>query len=124
MSKTTVSWENDLDEHYTLRVPLGQGERVDTYPGEPFHKSGKLTGKMMFDQKYNVLLQIKKRQKSYVTLSAIYTWFRNLPGLPNRLMAYWLRSRGWVVFYLDEQSRHCSGVCWLEEYKRSEKHVP
>jgi hypothetical protein len=49
-------------------------------------------------------------------------WLRNLSNVPNLLMANWLRRRGWVVFYLDEQARTCNkGTCWLELYKAGMK---
>ncbi len=38
------------------------------------------------------------------------------------LMMRFLRRRGWVVFYLDEQARVCnSGTCWLRLYQEQEK---
>jgi hypothetical protein len=49
-------------------------------------------------------------------------WFRNAMHTHERLMANFLRKRGWVAFYLEEQSRHCNhdnGVCWLELYKNT-----
>ena len=47
--------------------------------------------------------------------------WNNVVTTPNRWMAYWLRRRGWVCFYLDEQARHCSGTCWLALYQEGEK---
>lgn len=47
----------------------------------------------------------------------------NVLNAPNRWMANYLRRRGWVVFYLDKQSRMCQGArgfCWLYEYEESE----
>ncbi len=50
------------------------------------------------------------------------TWnWQNIKTSGNRVMAYWLRRQGWVCFYLDEQSRTCTGLCWLEQYQASEK---
>jgi hypothetical protein len=46
-------------------------------------------------------------------------WFNNALNSPFRLMAQILRKRGWVVFYLDKESRNCSkGFCWLKEYQQ------
>ena len=48
----------------------------------------------------------------------IRVFFQNLWNLPNRIMANFLRKRGWVVFYLDEQARTCNnGTCWLALYQ-------
>ena len=39
-----------------------------------------------------------------------------------QLMMRFLRRRGWVVFYLDEQARSCkSGTCWLQLYQEQER---
>jgi len=36
-------------------------------------------------------------------------------------MAYYLRRRGWVVFYLEDKHRHCrDGMCWLKLYQSEE----
>jgi hypothetical protein len=44
----------------------------------------------------------------------------NLMTFHQRLMARFLRKRGWVVFYLDKQARHCSDdFCWLKLYEES-----
>jgi hypothetical protein len=48
-------------------------------------------------------------------------WIHNLKGVHHRVMANFLRKRGWVVFYLDEPLRHCNGQCWLEAYKSVNK---
>ena len=49
------------------------------------------------------------------------TWIINLPNLPNLLMAKYLKKRGWVAFYLEEQCRTCNdGTCWLRLYEDSE----
>ena len=41
-----------------------------------------------------------------------------------RLLCRYLRWRGWIVFWLDEQARHCgpneSDGCWLRCYLNSE----
>lgn len=46
--------------------------------------------------------------------------FRNILSWHHRVMANFLRKRGWVVFYLEEQARICNGeTCWIDLYKRS-----
>ena len=53
-----------------------------------------------------------------------WVWWNNFKNFPSRMMANYLKKHGWVVFYLDEQSRHCSGpgqVCWLEIYNAEER---
>lgn len=51
--------------------------------------------------------------------------WQNVWSWPNRVMARYLRRRGWVVFYLDEQSRHCGEgknlTCWLALYQDDER---
>ena len=50
------------------------------------------------------------------------TWLRNAKSFHHRIMARFLRKRGWVAFYLEEQARTCKGgVCWLELYQSEEK---
>ena len=51
-------------------------------------------------------------------------WFQNATGIPARLMAGYLRRRGWVAFYLEPQARQCNGVCWLQCYTQVESHKP
>ena len=47
--------------------------------------------------------------------------WENLLTTHHRIMARFLRKRGWVVFYLDEQARTCNeGTCWLKLYRESE----
>jgi len=43
-------------------------------------------------------------------------WFKNLKTFHYRIMMRYLRKRGWVVFYLEEQNRKCDGMCWLDLY--------
>ncbi len=45
----------------------------------------------------------------------------NVWSWPNRVMARYLRRRGWVCFYLDERSRECRSVCWMQAYSASER---
>lgn len=47
-------------------------------------------------------------------------WLRNLTSVHHRVMAKFLRKRGWVAFYLEEQARKCKGMCWLELYEAEE----
>lgn len=56
--------------------------------------------------------------------SHVSVFFRNLPARPQQAMAWWLRRRGWVAFYLDERSRECrpsfngqTPTCWLALYQ-------
>ena len=32
-------------------------------------------------------------------------------------MMRYLRKRGWVVFYLEEEHRWCNDMCWLKLYE-------
>lgn len=44
----------------------------------------------------------------------------NVKTFHHRIIMRYLRKRGWVVFYLEEQNRKClveGGTCWLELYK-------
>lgn len=45
----------------------------------------------------------------------------NITTIPDKLMAYWLRSRGWVCFYLREEARQCNGICWMNLYNIEEE---
>lgn len=56
------------------------------------------------------------------TLREFLIW-HNFVTIPHRWMAYWLRRRGWVCFYLDQSSRECRAVCWLKLYQESESAV-
>lgn len=39
-----------------------------------------------------------------------------------QMLARFLRKRGWVVFYLDEQARSCAhDHCWLQMYEQERK---
>jgi hypothetical protein len=46
-------------------------------------------------------------------------WLHNVLHFHERIMMRFLRKRGWVVFYLAEQSRTCNGVCWMKEYNQN-----
>ena len=52
------------------------------------------------------------------------TWLRNLPTAHHRMMMRYLRKRGWVVFYLEEQHRTRCGRsgCWFNLYLEAEAH--
>ena len=56
-------------------------------------------------------------------MDKLIVWFRNACHFHHRLMAHILRKRGWVVFYLDKQSRNCNGTCWLELYQSEQRRV-
>jgi len=48
-------------------------------------------------------------------------WLYNALRIHHRLMARYLRRRGWVVFYLEQEHRECrGGECWLEMYQGTE----
>lgn len=48
-------------------------------------------------------------------------WLRNAKSTHHRLMANFLRNRGWVVFYLEEEARVCgNGLCWLQLYQNEQ----
>lgn len=50
------------------------------------------------------------------------TWFSNARSFHHRIMMRYLRKRGWVVFYLESQHRHCNdGMCWLQLYEQETK---
>ena len=49
-------------------------------------------------------------------------WLENSKSFHHRIMARFLRKRGWVVFYLEERARTCNeGTCWLKLYQEGEK---
>ena len=51
-------------------------------------------------------------------MEKIKVWLRNARSIHHRLMANFLRRRGWVAFYLEEECRACNGgVCWLQLYQ-------
>jgi len=43
-------------------------------------------------------------------------------------MMKFLRKRGWVVFYLEEEYRECKQVCWLKLYlseiEKENRYIP
>ena len=41
----------------------------------------------------------------------------NIKTFHHKIMMRYLRKRGWVVFYLDEEVRECKDMCWLKLYK-------
>jgi hypothetical protein len=50
------------------------------------------------------------------------TWLRNLRNIHHRIMMRFLRKRGWVVFYLEEEARVCNnGMCWLKLYNSEQR---
>lgn len=54
-------------------------------------------------------------------IERVRVFFRNLPSAHHRLMARYLRRRGWVAFYLEEQHRECQVGCWLRIYQDGER---
>jgi hypothetical protein len=50
--------------------------------------------------------------------------WNNVKTTHQRIMARFLRRRGWVVFYLDPEVRHCGPIspdcCWLRLYEEGE----
>jgi hypothetical protein len=43
----------------------------------------------------------------------------------DRLLMRYLRWRGWVVFWLDPESRRCNGdVCWMRLYESERIYKP
>ena len=51
----------------------------------------------------------------------LHVFFQNAKSFHHRLMANFLRKRGWVVFYLEEKARTCNGECWLKIYQESKR---
>lgn len=68
---------------------------------------------MMDDAAYEVQKQMRKEK--------IKVFFSNAKRFHHRLMAKFLRKRGWVVFYLEEEHRTCKGQCWIDLYQAEEK---
>lgn len=50
--------------------------------------------------------------------------WHNVFTFHHRMMMRYLRKRGWVVFYLEKEARHCNvengGTCWLKLYESEE----
>jgi len=42
--------------------------------------------------------------------------WENIWNIPQKLMANYLRKKGWIAFYLDDRARECKGICWLKTY--------
>jgi hypothetical protein len=55
------------------------------------------------------------------TYNALMTTLYNARTFHHRVLARFLRTRGWVVFYLEPQARTCKTDCWLKLYLESEK---
>ena len=56
------------------------------------------------------------------SMERFLVWFRNSLSFHHRLMANFLRKRGWVAFYLEEEARNCNnGICWLKLYQQEMK---
>jgi hypothetical protein len=50
-------------------------------------------------------------------MKKFFTWLTNAKHFHHRLMMNYLRKRGWVVFYLEDNTRDCKNMCWLKLYK-------
>jgi hypothetical protein len=51
-------------------------------------------------------------------MDRLKVWIRNALSFHHRIMANFLRKRGWVVFYLEERARICNeDTCWLKLYQ-------
>ena len=51
-------------------------------------------------------------------MTTLWHWLtHNASSAHHRLLARYLRKRGWVVFYLDSERRTCKGGCWLTLYE-------
>ncbi len=49
-------------------------------------------------------------------------WLKNSLHFHHRIMANFLRKRGWVAFYLEKEARSCKGeTCWLSLYEAEMK---
>ena len=62
----------------------------------------------------------ERKMSDEIKVEDIKIWLHNVRYFPHKMMAKFLRKRGWVVFYLEEQSRECKGVCWLDAYKSTQ----
>ena len=48
--------------------------------------------------------------------------WNNVKTIHHRIMARYLKRKGWVVFYLEERDRSCGkDMCWLKLYLAGEK---
>ena len=64
-----------------------------------------------------------KTDKGASRINKILVWLHNFRSIHHRLMAVFLENRGWVVFYLEEESRTCKAddFCWLKLYQQGKK---
>jgi|SRR3989304_4561668 len=56
----------------------------------------------------------------WIKKKRLQRWIANMACVHHRIMASYLRSKGWVVFYLEEENRCCGNNadgCWLKMYK-------
>jgi len=68
---------------------------------------------MQDDAAYEVQKQARREK--------IKVFFSNARHFHHRVMANFLKKRGWVVFYLEEEHRDCAGECWLKLYRAEQK---
>jgi len=50
-------------------------------------------------------------------------WLINLKSVHHRIMMRYLKKRGWVVFYLEDEARSCNNMCWLKLYLEGESRL-
>lgn len=77
--------------------------------------------------------QINSGSVNQIRKSPLGSWLfvqmQNARTFHNRILARFLRKRGWVVFYLEPYARHCSAEkkceadCWLELYNDTKDHL-
>jgi len=46
--------------------------------------------------------------------------WENVKTFHQKLMMNYLKKRGWVVFYLEPEARHCKNMCWLKLWEQEE----
>ena len=55
-------------------------------------------------------------------IEKIMVFLANSLHVHERMMADYLRSRNWVVFYLEPEARKCNnGECWMRLYEQGQK---
>lgn len=56
------------------------------------------------------------------TMRLFWYWLtHNASSAHHRVLARYLRRRGWVVFYLEDRARSCEAGCWLKLYEDGER---
>ena len=67
---------------------------------------------MIDDAAYEVQKKMKKEKRR--------VFLENMKSFHHRIVARFLRKRGWVAFYLEEEARTCKDMCWLKLYQSEE----